>query len=974
MNQENQFISESEASNPTAEAPINRLLDLLSELRILDSPKQVMLEESAANGNLSDSSGLIEDLQLRTVQGTESDDPAETCYSCPVSLDHSDISPASLKDAKYDPPSKALDIHSSLGETKALLEVSEQWNAAPLLSQSSPEQEGNDPERRTVAPVESLSVQEEIAPVARDNFPEMTPAETISPHPHSLLQALGLIPQDSEEVKDPAGVQNSQTLVPEPTADLSHSLSHQEPNSPPEIPAPSSQIEENLEETADAFERLQSLLFGTTISELEEAQKTLSKSELPAFREMVTTIEQKIAHLEHQIYDPQELMNLLLPWIAELLSLKVSQARDEVAKAIAPIIDEAIQKRAEEDQRSVITTLAPLLPKAIATQIHNHPEEIARAIAPEIAIAVREQIRLSRDALAEALSPIVDKMIQNKSQEDRTAIIAAISPLLPAAITEQIRQSPDEIAKAIGPEIASAIREQIRLDRESIAQALGSEMGNAIKAQIELERDAMVDALYPVIGNTISRYLSEAIQAINEKVSNALSVEGIQRKIRSKVQGVSEAELILQESIPFTVQAVFLIHKASGIVISEIQASKGDPLESEMVAGMLTAIRSFVNDCIVKPGEVSELNEIEYGGSKIILEVAGYCYLAVVITGEPAKEYITQLRKNLSTIVLKYGKKIEAFNGDPVIIPEPVHHLVRVLIETTSKEKPQQKPLALLTVFSVVLGMILIPWIVIQRQARIEQKIEQTVVNALASTPELAVYRLNVDVVQNTLKLTGQVPNQNLRLKAEQVVKAATPALTLENQIIAVDVPPDPVITAAEVKRVTAVLNQMDGVKITSQYEGRKVTVEGTVMQMSDARKIAQSMSQIPGVQSVVSAVKLNPLKISTRIYFEAGATAVNPAYQETLVEVQEFLQQYPNTSLKLIGHSDRYGTAVTNQKLALQRAEAVRESLVKQGVNPKRLQVTASSRPPEDVQFNQPLLLSRCVILEPIIQGRNSK
>jgi hypothetical protein len=48
-------------------------------------------------------------------------------------------------------------------------------------------------------------------------------------------------------------------------------------------------------------------------------------------------------------------------------------------------------------------------------------------------------------------------------------------------------------------------------------------MGTAIKEQISLDRDAMVDALYPVIGSTISKYMAEAIKAINEKVENTLA-------------------------------------------------------------------------------------------------------------------------------------------------------------------------------------------------------------------------------------------------------------------------------------------------------------------------------------------------------------------------------------------------------------------------------------------------------------------
>ena len=674
----------------------------------------------------------------------------------------------------------------------------------------------------------------------------------------------------------------------------------------PELPAEKSQdFAETSEESLEAIEQLQNLIFGSKISELDDVKTLLAESDLPGVRHLMATIENKLGNLEHQIYDPQELIALLLPWIGEILSLKISESREEIIKVMVPIIDEVIKA---------------------------------------------------------------------KTQQDKQAMSGAIADLLPEAISQQIKNSPQEMANAIAPEIAIAIREQIRLDQESIAEALAPEMGKAIKAQIELERDAMVDALYPVIGNTIAKYLTEAIRTINEKVSNAFSIEGVQRKIQAQMQGVSEAELILRESVPFSVQAVFLIHKASGLVIAEVQPENKQRLESDMIAGMLTAIRSFVNDCISQSGEISELNEIEYGDSKIILEVAGYCYLAVVIKGEQPNDFVNKMRETLSTIIMKHGKPIEFYDGDPDKIPEQVHTLIERIFKQVSKEKESKPPTALLAISLVVSALFLVPWGMYEYRQRIERRVEANTATALSSAPDLAVYRLRVDVEKDTLKLTGNLPNQGLRAKAEKIAQATTPSLKIDNKIIAIDVPPDPASVAAEVKRVTAVLNQIEGVSISSRYSDRKVTVEGTVMQMTDAQKIAQSMKQIPGVQSVISTVKLNPLKITTRIYFNAGSATLNSEYREIIGNIKDFLKQYPQKQLKIIGHSDREGNLVTNQKLAQKRAEAVRVALVEEGVDPRRLQVVASLKPPTDVESSQPLLLSRCVIFEPITQRAKTK
>ncbi|MEG5001025.1 OmpA family protein [Microcoleus sp. B4-D4] len=680
----------------------------------------------------------------------------------------------------------------------------------------------------------------------------------------------------------------------------------------PEQPTPISQraeilgeIKQDLNEADNAMERLQSLIFGSQISDIEQVKNLLEQNDLPGVRHLMVTINDKLGKLEHQIHDPQELIALMLPWIAEILSRKITDSREEVVNAIVPIIDEVIRA---------------------------------------------------------------------KTVENRPAMSSAIAELLPDALAQQIKNSPQEIAKAIAPEMGMAIKEQIRLDQESIAQALAPEMGKAITAQIALERDAMVDALYPVIGNTIARYMTEAIKTINEKVSNAMSMEGVKRKIRSKVQGVSEAELILQESVPFTIQAAFLIHKASGLIISEVQNPESYQLESEMVAGMLTAIRSFVNECIVKPGEVSELNQIEYGDSKILLEVAGYCYMAVVIKGEPPDSFISKLRKTLSNLILNYAKLIHEFNGDPDTIPESLHPFIKTLFDPLDKEKSTKPPIALAGISLLALSLILVPWGMYQYRRSIDRPLVANVALALASTPELAVYRLNADLEGNTLKLTGKLPNPQLRAKAAKIAASTAPNLKLDNQIIAVDVPPDPVLTAGEVQRITAVLNQREGVSISSRYGDRKVTVEGTITDAADSQKIAQSLKQIPGVQSVVSTIKLDPLQISSRIYFDPGTAKLDSTSAEIIASVKKFMDRYPQKHIKIIGHSDGTGEVATNQRLSLRRAAAVRDALVRVGADPKRLQTIASPNSPDGVEPNQPLLLSRCVVFEPITKTANNK
>ncbi|MEG4815740.1 OmpA family protein [Microcoleus sp. K5-D4] len=888
------FVSQPDESAADTATQLEPLLNLLVDLKIFAGSNQQNAEpedDSSGENNQAGALGGLMDLL-----GISEQAPEEVAASV---TETNDRQPES-----GDSPPVADEFKSLLFATHKLntSELEKDYSSAKTIDVSAIAQPDLEEASQPVQELSNLTMKDSLQEVQAqeshgfDRQQDISPPETESKSSEIPDNPIISTVSDSPETADldpvVASLQSMPNLVEQPTPI----------SQPGEILG---QIKQDLNEADSAMERLQNLMFGSQISDIEQVKSLLAENDLPGVRHLMATIDDKLGKLEHQIYEPQELIELMLPWIAEILSRKIADSREEVVKAIVPIIDEVIRA---------------------------------------------------------------------KTHENKSAMSAAIAELLPDALAQQIVNSPAEIAKAIAPEIGLAIKEQIRLDQESIAQALAPEMGKAITAQIKLERDSMVDALYPVIGSTIARYMAEAIKTINEKVSKAISVEGFKRKIRSKVQGVSEAELILQESVPFTVQAAFLIQKASGLIISEVQNSESYQLESEMVAGMLTAIRSFVNECIVQPGESSELNQIEYGASKILLEVAGYCYIAVVIKGEPPNLFIQKIRQTVSNLILNYGQVIHEFNGDPGTIPDSLHPCIKTLFDPLQTEKSTKPPIALAAISLAALSLILVPWGIYQYRSSVDRRLEANAIAALASTPELAVYRLDVAVDGKTLKLTGKLPNQELRAQAEKIAASTAPKLQLDNRIIAVDVPPDPVLTAAEVQRITAVLNQREGVSISTRYGDRKLTVEGRVRDGADAQKIAQSLKQIPGVQSVISTIKLEPLKITTRIYFEQGTTKLDSTDEEIIASVKKFMDQYPQKQIKIIGHSDQSGELATNQQLSLRRAAAVRDALVRQGADPKRLQTVGIPHPPADVEPNQPRILSRCVLFEPITKTINTK
>ena len=597
----------------------------------------------------------------------------------------------------------------------------------------------------------------------------------------------------------------------------------------------------------------------------------------------------------------------------------------------------------QQQSRSVETRLAKLEQQIQASDVNS--------LIPLIVELLELKQEDLHQAILKVVVPAIDDVITQKNQQDPQKLSAAIAAVLPGAITHQIKNHPEAIAKAIAPEVALSIREQIRLDREAISNTLGPEMGQAIKVQIVQERDAMVDALYPVIGNTISKYMVEVVKSINEQVESALSIKGVKRKIRAKLQGVSEAELILQEAVNYEVVAVLLIQKASGLVIySEVQPDLEPKLEADLLAGMLTAIRNFANDCIARQGKVMELSEIEYEDSKIILEVAGYGYLAVLVKGEPPKRFIKKIQDTLSTIVLKHDRFIQEYDGDPTTVPEPVSSLVQQLLET--EEKKDSNPTTLIVLLVVLLSAVVLPWGFIQYRSHVAHRVEAQVSSALDAAPALSVYHLIPHLHRGTLTLTGRVPSRALQAKAGQIASATVPNLELDNQVVAVDMPPDPGATAAEVERVTKLLNQRNGVNISTRFSEQTVTIEGTVANQADAQQIAQAFQEIPGVRSAIATVQIGLPSITTRIYFNSGSAQILPNNSRFLSSVEQVLAQNPGIHLRIIGHSDSTGQTQKNRELALERASNVKQALIERGIDPARLHSDVNAGQPELGRF----------------------
>lgn len=73
-------------------------------------------------------------------------------------------------------------------------------------------------------------------------------------------------------------------------------------------------------------------------------------------------------------------------------------------------------------------------------------------------------------------------------------------------------------------------------------------------------------------------------------------------------------------------------------------------------------------------------------------------------------------------------------------------------------------------------------------------------------------------------------------------------------------------------------------------------------------------------------------------ITFETDSTYVRPSVQTTLTKLANNLNDYPNTTIDVIGHTDNVGSESYNQDLSARRAAAVSGILIRSGVSSGRI------------------------------------
>jgi outer membrane protein OmpA-like peptidoglycan-associated protein len=102
--------------------------------------------------------------------------------------------------------------------------------------------------------------------------------------------------------------------------------------------------------------------------------------------------------------------------------------------------------------------------------------------------------------------------------------------------------------------------------------------------------------------------------------------------------------------------------------------------------------------------------------------------------------------------------------------------------------------------------------------------------------------------------------------------------------------------------------------------------------------KQERELRQINGVS--VTRTADNELNVTVRneVLFDFNSAGLRSASRQSLREMANVFEKYPNTTIEVAGHTDSIGTAAYNQRLSERRADSVVNYLEQLGVRGNRL------------------------------------
>lgn len=204
----------------------------------------------------------------------------------------------------------------------------------------------------------------------------------------------------------------------------------------------------------------------------------------------------------------------------------------------------------------------------------------------------------------------------------------------------------DRLSQQIDP----VLEEKILYIKDNFDKIFGNEVEELVDRRLAESPEQLLAVISPMLGRLIKKYIAHQFQMlrdnIDQNIRQATSTQGVVGRIKAKLFGIKNSDMILSNIDSAVIKEIYVIKRHSGIVLGSY--SIDNTIDRDMIGGMLTAIKAFVEDAISdEEGKGEELEKIQYGNYKIFIQNFYNYYIAVVMSGTISSSDENELSDNM---------------------------------------------------------------------------------------------------------------------------------------------------------------------------------------------------------------------------------------------------------------------------------------------------------------------------------------